>query len=814
VVLATCALAMLAAPGDLPAQSAAAKSTTAAPADPGASKPLGRYIAKDNLVFYMEFDGLDSHASAWHNTAAFKMLTETPLGDMIQLVAGQLLDKGLEFVPNRRLSGSEIVTLAKSMSKFGWVVAMHTGSKPGEIGTTFVMRNAAIKEVKPFSSRLVGWMMGSEKPRIEHKDGGRNLVAVPFGKLAAGGDAATGSWAWWPEGNDVVICSSLSSVADRVIAALDGKAPSALDHPLVTTLKTAEGSFEPVCVAFVDTANSANLPAPVADLLKQAHEGQGIERIDMRWGFESEAILSITRLVTPKPWKSLVGVLDQKTFDKGSLMPMPDSVESFLELSISPSKLLEAIEQMGLGGELRAQIDELSESVRTAGSIDLKKDVLAHLGPRMVAYLGSGRSATANDDSLEAAFKNGWNLSAAVTAMQSYFPKLTLVAEVTNPEAFGKGLDTVMIAVNAELKAQAIEKEAEEKAAAEKANPGGAGRGAGAADRTKRRRSKEPSHPHFQAMLGQAKTQSTGGVSKSFALVTPSDSPIRFGPPSFRPTVMLEDKYVAFAVSAEGARAAIAAAKRKDWKPSGDLVQAIEKLPPGMVALDVTDVRESLSSLLSSLPGTLQTMINTSIALAKAKDAGAKAPGAPGAPPTAMAGMSRPQGAGAMMRRGGPRGAAVGGGGGAGPVNEGGPASPATGPRGPANPGAPGSTGTAATESMIVLKVEPEKLPKASDLKAHLFPSTWAITVADKEIRFVSRTAFPDISSLIGGAPVLSALPGTQAQLKALQAAPPAAATPGAGTTDAAATGQPASPDSSKDAPTSGRGPRRGRRPD
>ena len=39
--------------------------------------------------------------------------------------------------------------------------------------------------------------------------------------------------------------------------------------------------------------------------------------------------------------------------------------------------------------------------------------------------------------------------------MQSFFPKLTLVAEVDDPEAFGKGLDTLMIAINNELESQA-----------------------------------------------------------------------------------------------------------------------------------------------------------------------------------------------------------------------------------------------------------------------------------------------------------------------------------------------------------------------
>ena len=62
-------------------------------------------MPRDNLIFYVDFDGLDSHAEAWQKTAAYKMLNQTPLGVMLEEVAAQLLDRALEDVPNRKLSG-------------------------------------------------------------------------------------------------------------------------------------------------------------------------------------------------------------------------------------------------------------------------------------------------------------------------------------------------------------------------------------------------------------------------------------------------------------------------------------------------------------------------------------------------------------------------------------------------------------------------------------------------------------------------------------------------------------------------------------
>ena len=85
------------------------------------ARPLARYVPKENLVLYAEFAGLDAHADAWKKTAAYKMLNQTPLGVMLEEVAAQLLDKGMSYLPNRRLSGTEVVTLVKSVAKNGWV---------------------------------------------------------------------------------------------------------------------------------------------------------------------------------------------------------------------------------------------------------------------------------------------------------------------------------------------------------------------------------------------------------------------------------------------------------------------------------------------------------------------------------------------------------------------------------------------------------------------------------------------------------------------------------------------------------------------
>ena len=84
-----------------------------------------------------------------------------------------------------------------------------------------------------------------------------------------------------------------------------------------------------------------------------------------------------------------------------------------------------------------------------------------------------------------------------------------------------------------------------------------------------------------------------------------------------------------------------------------------------------------------------------------------------------------------------------------------------------------------------MFNIDAAKLPKASDLKSFLFPSTVTISVTDQDIRIVSREAFPDLGSLINALPVAGMTPGGKALVNSAKA-PVAGQTP-----DAAAPGGP-----------------------
>ena len=71
----------------------------AVPAVAADSRPLARYVPRDDLVVYSEFGGLDAHAAAWRQTAAYKMLNETTAGAMLSTVLSQVIDGALAALP-------------------------------------------------------------------------------------------------------------------------------------------------------------------------------------------------------------------------------------------------------------------------------------------------------------------------------------------------------------------------------------------------------------------------------------------------------------------------------------------------------------------------------------------------------------------------------------------------------------------------------------------------------------------------------------------------------------------------------------------
>lgn len=686
-------------------------------APPPDTSPLSRYAPRENLFFYAEFAGLDSHQEAWHKTAAYKMLNETTLGEMLEEIGAQVFERGLQGIPDRRVTGRELVQTLEHLARSGFALgAARVPDHPAKKIAFLVVRGAAKKDVRPVFSRLLLMSGGPlTKPELVKRPSGRQVVIMKRGK----GEAP--SWTWWAEKDDVVITWNSPESADVLAEVIDGKRANAVEHPVRAELQKNDEGLEPVGLAFLEP-NEWEPTGPFAEQVKAS----GVGRIDYRWGFAGDALMTVARLQSKAPRKGLLALLDQPTFDTKSLPSMPDGVTAFTAVSLNPAKVFDIVtETLKPANPVAAEaIDRAVETLRTKARVQLRKDVLAHLGPKAVLYIPPATSSSATARiGLGSGESGAGGLNPLARLMAtSTVPRFVFISEIDDRKAFERSLDDLMIYFNKEMRAFVQAKADEARAAA----PATENPGEPEEDTGRRRRPEVPAAPEFKM---------TPGDVKSFVLNVPSE--LGKLPAGFRPTIRVGAKHVVFASSSELARVALEVKKEASWIPADDQASAMQHLAGNLVYLQFDDPREQMPKLLASLPGELQKRINAALIMSPlptatgASNTGPAAGGAPAAP-------GQPAAPGAAVAPG--------------PASESEASAPTGavgapgGPGAPGEPGVPGAEGAARPASPgLVLRIAPDKLPSESALKALLFPGTVAASVTDQEVRYVSRVAFPTL---------------------------------------------------------------------
>lgn len=769
--LAAMALAMVSTTARAQATKKAAAAPT--PLDP---RPLSRFVPRDNLGVLIEFQGLDLQADSWTKTAAYKMLTETPLGEMLEAMTAQLAERAMASSANKKMSGTDLVTVVKHALKSGFIFGVNHVGDTKDYGT-FVIRNGTAKEVRAPFSRMLGQMMGASKPQIA-KTANRSMITVP---MADGKD----TWAWWSEQNDLVIV--LGKGTEEVVAAtIDGSKPNATENPTRAELLKADNGFTPAMLMFLDpkAVIGERKPGSPSQFFSQVSSA-GIQRLDFRWGFQDDALMSVWRLQAPRPRKGVIALLDQPSVEKTKLPPLPEGLSAFTVMALDSAKVFDAIME-ALPAPQKASAEASLDSLKTKSRIDLRKELLAHIGPKMAVYTMPGAAAKPGDAPAAGGPLGGLSIPGLGAMGAGAIPKLTFIAEVDDRAAFEKTLDKLMVTVNRELKDRAAEQAKALEAAAGDA-PGGPGAPGEARGGRGRRAGGDaagsgttPTGPEFKLVLGK---------DKIYQLTVPASMSSQI-PAGLRPTIRLGAKHLVIAVSPDAARTALEV-KPGDWTVPADLAPAFDRLSSNFMLLSVSDPRDTMPELLASLPANLQRGVNTVLALA----ANGGAPGAPGGGP----GGNRDDRPGRVSPGGGNASGAIPGGPGPGslvvsgaPGSSGAGSQPGAIPAGPgpgypgagypgAPGGAPGGGGNAdananAGPAPIQFNIDPAKLPKAEDLRARMFPSTFSVVVDDQEVRLVSRASFPNLISPASGVGIALVLPAVQA---ARQAAMRAAGMPG-----------------------------------
>lgn len=513
---------------------------------------LARYVPSQDLLFYLEFDGVDAHATAWRASAAYKLLNDTKLGPLVEDLASQGFELAQQqsVPPAKRIKGVEIVGLLKYMARRGFVVAM-AGKNRDDALAVLVLRGGDRPEIRRLLTRIS--LPGEARDRdrqaapARFRKGGRTLTFLDKSR------------SWWVENGDLIVATHIK--LDDLLAVLDGKRPNAANDPLRAELTKVENGFEPVATGFLDIAALPPMPPAAVKLGLD-----GIKRFDLRWGFQDDALRGVYRVVAPAPRKGALALLDQPTFGITSLPPLPSNLTGFSVLSIDLVKTYDQIVALAklASPEDDERVRDFETLARRRLDLDLRGDLFRVVGPKLALYAQPPPQVA------------GANANPAL-AFLSQFTGLTISVQVRDQVAAGNAVDSLIESINSALK--------------EQRQPAGANANAPALQ--------------FQKMPGPRHR-----YEMDFAA-----SGIR-GPAAemYQPTVMVgEDQLVISATPAAAERALGSSRTDQRWRPSGAFRAMAQRLPAETVFLNVSDLRESLPALVENLPTTLQA-INAGIA--------------------------------------------------------------------------------------------------------------------------------------------------------------------------------------------------------
>ena len=518
---------------------AVAAIVAAASAAGAQTKPLARYVPKDDLVVFAEFSGLDAHRDAWRKTATFKMLHQTGAGAMLEEVLAQTIDSVLASAPEgQRPTGKQVVDAIELWARSGFAVGINGKIAPGAAPRVVqVFRGAGGAEVGKGTRQLLDLLTKASGPsEVVTREDGRK---VTFAKPRPGQPDGT-SAAWWFEGDDLVlVIPGGEADVEAIVETITGKRPSAVDAPIhVELAKTTPEGFEPVFVSYADLSN---LP-PTPPMLGLA----GLKRVDARWGFQGDKLVGITRVLAPSPRKGLLALLDQPTFGPNDALPIPAGLKDYTVVSVDPGKLFDDVVAIAKQADpnIEGAVKMYLEAGRNALGVPVREELLGQLGPKMAFYVNPQPTTISTNPYVSF---GEWML---------HPPQATAVIEIRDPAKFAKTLETLADVANRQL------------ASAFGDMPPG----------------------------GEVKLNRLKGPAKGYTLDLPIGTfPL---PSGVRPTILLGDKYLAISVSPVAARKAL---EFERSKPTGPPTETRD-LPPRLVALNVYDPSGYMPDLIANVP--------------------------------------------------------------------------------------------------------------------------------------------------------------------------------------------------------------------
>ena len=242
---------------------------------------LAHYVPRRDLGLYLEFQGLDSAVRGSRGSAAYKALNETKLGVLLEDLARQGIELAQQSAPGeKQVDASSVIEMFKFATRQGLVIGAWN-MDTAKTGVVFVFRHGERPDVRRLLEGAAAsnlGRVGEEADRKPIQQAGRTLYRLDKDGV------------WWFEKGDLV----LSNQPDVVLAVLDGKSPSAVDHPRRAALLAARDGFQPVLAGFVDMSELKTMPAEAIQLGLD-----GVKQIEIQWGFQDDALVSVLGVVAP-----------------------------------------------------------------------------------------------------------------------------------------------------------------------------------------------------------------------------------------------------------------------------------------------------------------------------------------------------------------------------------------------------------------------------------------------------------------------------------------------------------------------------------
>ncbi len=531
-----------------------------------ATTNLARCIPKAGLFAYVEYHGIEAHKEAWTKTAANKILNDTATGAMIEDLVRQFLDAQLAQVSPaaRPASGSELTAVFKHIATHGVVYASNFRTRTQHPATTIVFPAALRDEAsKKTFGPMVRLLTTGSKTEPFVKPGGRSII-----KVTPNGTTGPGLFFWKEKNSDLIIADD----PDAVIAALDGKSPSAADNPIRKDLFAAESGAEAIGGAMFDVSSVPAGPSQMANFFTQAGiDPKSIKRLEYRLGFRGSDLTHEIRLVTPSPRVGVLAMLDGPKFDVKLLPPIPDSMIEFGAMSIDPAKLFGQLAAMAKasGADTNHAFSSIEATVKAKTKMRLREDILGRFGPRLIVYKMPTKTKTE---------PRAGGLLGMLGSGGLQVPRSAMLVEIKDAKAVASMLDQLMLVANKELKTRIVA-----------APPTEAG------ERPKTASKAEV--PEIKVTLNNPKTYSLN-LPPSLGAMT-----------NLRLTVVVGKKYLVIATMPDVAKEAITA-ESKGTSAGGkglaaEAAKVVQGMPTGMMILTVTDPRSTLPEGLANLPTSL-----------------------------------------------------------------------------------------------------------------------------------------------------------------------------------------------------------------